>query len=107
MKKADSVLIVTAFLLLMALLFHVGAWTFLKFVVALVIIGFVLYWKLFPYRHQLYPKYAKVMDTGEKVFSPILSLFSKLPNAKVGDKLFVDTKFLVFCSILLLILVIV
>lgn len=105
MKTTDKFLFATAFILLVGLLLYINAIAILKIAISLITIGIILYWKIFPYKNQLYPKYAKIMDSVSIFLTPLLQFFNKIPNVRLGDKLFVDTKYLVLCSILLLILV--
>lgn len=107
MKRTDIILFATAFAVFVGLLLYIGALVILRVAVCLIVIGLVLYWKILPYKNQLYPQYAKVADSIGKVINPLLQLFNKMPNIQLGDKLFVDTKYLVLCSLLLLLLIII
>lgn len=107
MKRTDSILFTTAFALFVGLLLYIDALAILKVVVCLIVIVLVLYWKILPYKSQLYPQYAKVADSVGMIVNPVLQMFHKMPNIQIGDKLFVDTKYIVLCSLLLLILVLI
>lgn len=107
MKKADIILFATAFAVFVGLLSYIGALVILRVAVCLIVIGLVLNWKILTYKNQLYPQYAKVADSIGEVINPLLQLLNKMPNIQLGDKLFVDTKYLVICSLLLLLLIII
>ena len=107
MKRTDSILITTALIIFVGLLLCVNALAILKIVVCIIALILVLYWKILPYKSQLYPQYAKVADAIAKIVNPVLQLFNKMPNIRLGDKLFVDTKYLVLYSLLLIVLVII
>ena len=105
MKKVDKILFSTALLLLIGLLLYIDGIIILRIAICLIIIGIFFYWKLVPYKSQLYPKYAQIMDSVAVVITPLIQLLNKLPNVKLGDKLFVDTRYLLLCTILLFLLV--
>lgn len=96
----------TASLMLVGLLFYINALVVLKIVIGIAVLAVFLYWKVLPYRKQLYPRWAKVMDSLEKGVGPVVHSLDQLPNIKLGDKLYVDAKYLVVCAILLLLLII-
>lgn len=107
MKRADKILFTTACAVFVGLLLFFDALVILKVIVCLLVLGLILYWIILPYRNQLYPQYAKIADRIGIVLNPVLQLFNKMPNIQLGDKLFVDTKYLILCSLLLLLLVII
>lgn len=96
----------TASLMLVGLLSYINALVVLKIVIAIAILAVFLYWKVLPYRKQLYPRWGKVMDSLEKGVAPVVHSLDRLPNIKLGDKLYVDAKYLVVCATLLLLLII-
>ena len=95
----------TASLMLVGLLFYINALVVLKTVIGIAVLAVFLYWKVLPYRKQLYPRWEKVMDSLEKGVGPVVHSLDRLPNIKLGDKLYVDAKYLVVCCILLLVLI--
>ncbi len=107
MQRIDQILISIAILLLVGLLLYIDAMLILRIVIGLLIIGIVLYWKLFPYKTQLYPNYSKYMDIMGKVVDPALKLMDNLPNIQLGERFFLDSRYFVVCSLLLIILVVI
>ena len=79
MKKVDIILFTTALLLLIGLLLYIDGIIILKITICFIIIGIFFYWKLFPYKSQLYPKYAQIMDSVAVVINPLIAVNKQAP----------------------------
>lgn len=69
------------------------------------IVGLFLYSKLLPYKERLNPKYRKIFDIVDRLFTPILSFFkNKIKPFQVGFGLSVDMSQIVLLIIFLVFL---
>lgn len=71
--------------------------------VSFLIIGLFLYSKLLPYQDKLSPKYKKVFELFNKIFSPIFGFLKKrMQPFQVGTGIYVDMSQLVLLVVFLL-----
>lgn len=108
MKKNDLFLIILAIVLVGLFLsrFLSGIWLF-KTAIGLLTLIILLYWKLYPYKNQLSPKYLKWFIQIEKIVSPLWSLFKNVPKIQLGQNLLMESAPFIICSILIIILTII
>ncbi len=78
---------------------------FLHAVVVILLLAFIFYIKLLPYKARLYPKYSKLFSFFDKLFAPVLSGLRRIfKPVLVGQNLSMDMSQLVVFIILLLLL---
>ncbi len=66
----------------------------------------LLYFKIKPYENELDSKNKKWFDYLNKIFIPLISLLSFIPNRQLGPKLSLNMPQMVLCAILIIIIVI-
>jgi len=107
LKRGDYILFGISLILVIVVLGSIGnILFFLKSVLGLALITFMLYWKLLPYKNQLYPKHIKIIDGIEKVLTPITTILAKIPKYQFGQHLSMDMGLFIICSILVIALII-
>lgn len=71
----------------------------------ILIIGLFLYSKLLPHKDKLNPKYKKIFDFFNRIFSPIFNFFKRfIKPFQVGIGLYVDMSQIVLLIIFLMLL---
>lgn len=105
MKKSIVLLIGIALILLGTL--TRGNWIIgLKLLCAMFLIILILYWKIVPYRQQLFPKYQKAFDITERILIRLQNVLSFIPKIQLGQNLQLDMSLIVGIIFMLMILVI-
>ena len=105
MKKSIVLLIGIALILLGTL--TRGNWIIgLKLLCAMFLIILILYWKIVPYRQQLFPKYQKAFDITERILIRLQNVLSFIPKIQLGQHLQLDRSLIVGIIFMLMILVI-
>lgn len=105
MKKSIVLLIGIALILLGTL--TRGNWIIgLKLLCAMFLIILILYWKIVPYRQQLFPKYQKAFDITERILIRLQNVLSFIPKIQLGQHLQFDMSLIVGIIFMLIILVI-
>ena len=103
MKKSIALLIGIALILLGTL--TRGNWVIgLKLLCALVML--VLYWKIEPFKQQLFPKYQKAFGITERIFIRLQNVLGFIPKIQLGQRLQLDTP-LIVCIIFTLMMLVV
>lgn len=108
MKKFD--LILTAIVISIAISFVMRFFSGLFLVKALTGLAtllVVLYWKMFPYKGQLSPKYLKWFVRIEKVMTHVFGIFKNVPKIQLGQNLAMESAPFIICSILIIILIVI
>lgn len=105
MKKSDIFLIVIA-LILLSMLIGSNWIIFLKFLCALFLMSLILYWKIAPFKNQLFAKYQKAFGIIEKIFIRLQNVLSFIPKIQLGLHLQLDTS-LIVCVIFTLVILVV
>lgn len=113
MKSSDVVLIVVALILFLVL---VGGFGFLgdvlnfrfliKVLLALFLLFYVLGWKLCQYASKMTPNYQEKMELYKKVDDFIQGRLGFLPMIQLGDKLKLDSSYVVVISLVLILIII-
>ena len=105
MKKMDYWLLCIAVLIV---IFLCGSnWRFfLKLLMGVILVVFVVYWKIIPYKTMLLKKYQDVFNAIDKIVNPIITLLQFIPKIKLGNNFQLDTSFLVVVSVIILTLII-
>ena len=105
MKKSDLILPIIAFAILLTL---VGSsWMImLKLGVGVLLLGVVLHWKVTPYKAQLTQKYVKIYNVFDSVFRIAFQAFNKVPNIQLGNRIQLDSSYVIIISLLTIILII-
>lgn len=105
MKKSIVLLIGIALILLGTL--TRGNWIIgLKLLCAMFLIILILYWKIVPYRQQLFPKYQKAFDITERILIRLQNVLSFILKIQLGQHLQLDMSLIVGIIFMLMILVI-
>lgn len=108
MKKIDIVLIFVASLIIIGWLSKfTTSISLFKIVLGVIVCIVTLYWKLIPYKGQLLGKYAKAFSIIDKIVSPVVALFAKVPKLKVGQNLSIDSGMLILYVVLIVLLIII
>ena len=103
MKKSIALLIGIALILLGTL--TRGNWVIgLKLLCAIFLVMLVLYWKIEPFKQQLFPKYQKAFGITERIF--IQNVLGFIPKIQLGQRLQLDTPLIVCIIFTLMILVV-
>lgn len=105
MKKSIVLLICIALILLGTLTrrnWIIG----LKLLCALSLIIFILYWKIVPFKQQLFPKYQKAFDITERILIRLQNVLSFIPKIQLGQHLQLDMS-LILCIIFMLMILVV
>lgn len=77
----------------------------IRIIISLLIIGLFLYSKLLPYKDKLNPKYKKIFDFFNSIFSPIFNFLKNMVKPfQVGLGLSVDMSQIVLLIIFLMLL---
>lgn len=98
MKKSIALLIGIALILLGTL--TRGNWVIgLKLLCAIFLVMLVLYWKIEPFKQQLFPKYQKAFGITERIFIRLQNVLGFIPKIQLGQRLQLDTP-LIVCIIL-------
>ena len=104
MKKSTALLIGFALILLGT--FTRGNWIIgLKLLCAIFLIMLVLYWKIVPFKQQLFPKYQKAFDIAERIFIRLQNVLGFIPKIHLGQRLQLDISLIVCIIFTLMILV--
>lgn len=105
MKKIDYLLISIGIPLM--LLIVGGSWVImLKFLLGILLIAFVTYWKIIPYKTQLAPRYQKTFGLIERVSQVFINALSFLPKFQLGQRLQLDMSYIVIIIIFVITLII-
>lgn len=104
MKKSDIFLIIIASILLSML---IGSYwiIFLKLLSALFLITLVLYWKIVPFKNQLFAKYQRAFSIIERMTTRLLGILDFIPKIQLGQHLWLDSSFIIYIIFLLTILI--
>ena len=78
-----------------------------KVVIGLATLLVVLYWKMFPYKSQLSPRYLKWFVRIEKVMTHVLGIFKNVPKIQLGQNLAMESAPFIICSILIILLILI
>ena len=106
MKNVDYILWFAAILICsLAIGTFVSRLFVLKLIVGIYTMIMLIYWKLYPYRNQLGPKYQRLFMEVDKSVRPIWDLFKKIPNITLGPNLSMEAAPFITCAILLIILI--
>lgn len=94
MKKSIALLIGIALILLGTL--TRGNWIIgLKLLCAIFLVMLVLYWKIAPFKQQLFPKYQKAFGITERIFMRLQNILGFIPKIQMGQRLQLDTSLIV------------
>ena len=94
MKKSIALLIGIALILLGTL--TRGNWVIgLKLLCAIFLVMLVLYWKIEPFKQQLFPKYQKAFGITERIFIRLQNVLGFIPKIQLGQRLQFDTHFII------------
>lgn len=105
MKKSIALLIGIALILLGTL--TRGNWIIgLKLLCAIFLVMLVLYWKIAPFKQQLFPKCQKAFGITERIFMRLQNILGFIPKIQMGQRLQLDTSLIVCIFFTLLILVV-
>lgn len=105
MKKSIALLIGVALILLGTL--TRGNWIIgLKLLCAIFLVMLVLYWKIAPFKQQLFPKYQNAFGITERIFMRLQNTLGFIPKIQMGQHLQLDTSLIVCIFFTLLILVV-
>ena len=105
MKKSIALLIGIALILLGTL--TRGNWIIgLKLLCAIFLVMLVLYWKIAPFKQQLFPKYQNAFGITERIFMRLQNILGFIPKIQMGQRLQLDTSLIVCIFFTLLILVV-
>lgn len=105
MKKSIALLIGIALILLGTL--TRGNWVIgLKLLCAIFLVILVLYWKIEPFKQQLFPKYQKAFGITERIFIRLQNVLGSIPKIQLGQRLQLDTPLIVCIIFTLMILVV-
>lgn len=108
MKKIDLVL--TAIVMVIVIPFLVKLFSgiiFVKMIMGFVTLLVVLYWKLYPYKNQLSPKYLKWFIKIENVMTHIFGIFKNVPKIQLGQNLAMESAPFIICSLLIIFLIVI
>ena len=84
-----------------------GNWIIgLKLLCAIFLVMLVLYWKIAPFKQQLFPKYQKAFGITERIFMRLQNILGFIPKIQMGQRLQLDTSLIVCIFFTLLILVV-
>lgn len=107
MRKGNLVILLSAAILLITLGSSLlSAMFFLKLMIGIITLLFVLYWKFTPYKNQLSSNYRKYYDMMDKYIKPVFRMFSRYSRIKLGLSMEMESSSFIICSILIVILVI-
>lgn len=105
MKKSIVLLIGVALILLGTL--TRGFWIIgMKLLCAMFLVIFILYWKIVPFKQQLFPKYQKAFGITERMFVRLQNVLSFIPKIQLGKHIQLDMS-LIACIIFILMLLVV
>ena len=105
MKISIALLIGIALILLGTL--TRGNWVIgLKLLCAIFLVMLVLYWKIEPFKQQLFPKYQKAFGITERIFIRLQNVLGFIPKIQLGQRLQLDTPLIVCIIFMLMILVV-
>ena len=105
MKKSTALLIGVA-LILSGTLARSNWIIGLKLLCAIFLVMLILYWKIAPFKQQLFPKYLKAFGITEKVLIRLQNILSFIPKIQLGLHLQLDASLIVCIIFTLLILVV-
>lgn len=104
MKKTDYGLLMVSIIVLFLLLD--SHWIYcVKAILGAFLIIFALYWKLVPYKSELTGNYHELFSRVDRVFLFLLKLFKSCPRIGIGNRLQLDTSYLVIILIVVIILI--
>ena len=66
----------------------------------------MLYWKIAPFKQQLFPKYQKAFGITERIFMRLQNVLGFIPKIQLGQRLQLDTPLIVSIIFTLMILVV-
>lgn len=105
MRKFDYLLVSISILFL--LLMFGSSWIImLKIFLGILLISFVLYWKILPYQIQLARKYQKVFNIIKGISQRFLNVLDFLPKLKLGQGLQLDMSYVTIIIIFVITLII-
>ena len=104
--KKSTVLLIGIALILSGILTRSNWIIGLKLLCAIFLLMLVLYWKIFPFKQQLFPKYQKAFDITERAFIRLQNILDFVPKIQLGKRLQLDTS-LIVCIILMLVILVV
>ena len=105
MKKSIALLIGIALILLGTL--TRGNWIIgLKLLCAIFLVMLILYWKIAPFKQQLFPKYQTAFGITERIFIRLQNVLGFIPKIHLGQRLQLDTPLIVCIIFMLMILVV-
>ncbi|MGL5980120.1 MAG: hypothetical protein ACRCZY_04435 [Phocaeicola sp.] len=105
MKKTDIGLLVLS-LIVLFLLIGTNSVCFAKIVLGLFLIIFALYWKIAPFKSELTDKYKLLFLRFEKIALLLLAPFKLCPKMRLGNRIQLETSYLVIFTIIILLLII-
>lgn len=105
MKKSDIFLIAIA-LILLSMLIGSNWIIFLKLLCALFLISLILYWKIAPFKNQLFAKYQRPFNILERMATKVLGILGSIPKIQLGQLLWLDSSFIIYIVLLIIILVV-
>lgn len=104
--KNSIVLLIGIALVLLGTLTR-GNWIIgLKLLCAMFLVMLVLYWKIVPFKQQLFPKYQKAFGITERIFIRLQNVLGFIPKIQLGQCLQLDTSLIVCIIFTLMILVV-
>lgn len=107
MKRFDRIIVYIAILLLVVLLTSFASFVNIaKILVGLIILAFVIHWKLAPYKANLSPKYFNWFVKAENIINPVLNLLKNTPKIQIGQNFYLDSAPVIICGVLITILII-
>ncbi len=84
-----------------------GNWiVLLKLLCGLFLIVLMLYWKIAPFKGQLFPKYQRAFGIIENIFVKTLGVIKFIPKAQIGQHLQLDTSIMFYIIVISLVLII-
>lgn len=105
MKKSIALLIGIVLILLGTL--TKGNWIIgLKLLCAIFLVMLILYWKIAPFKQQLFPKYQTAFGVIERIFIRLQNVLGFIPKIQLGQRLQLDTPLIVCIIFTLMILVV-
>ena len=104
--KKSTVLLISIVLILLGMLTR-GNWIIgLKLLCAMFLVILILYWKIIPFKQQLFPKYQQAFGITERIFIRLQNILSFIPKIQLGQHLQLDTS-LIACIIFMLMILVV
>lgn len=106
-KKSDYILITLSTVLALGIAIHSIGWIYIiKLIIGIVTFVVFLYWKLLPYKNQMYPNYEKILSSIERFLGPIMRQMNYIQSLKLGNHLSMDMRPYYLCSLCIILLIV-